>query len=499
MQQQPAYILSLDLGSSSAGAVLFDKQGQIKGQSQKEYEKYYPQPGWIEVDPNEMWFTMLSAMEELIAATGVKAADIAGIGIANQRETTVIWDKETGEPVYNAITWQDRRGAALCDEFRYQGFAELIREKTGLILDAYFSASKIHWILDNVVGVRRRAEQGQLAFGTIDAWMIWKLTGGKKHVTDITNASRTMLFNIHTQQWDEELMRLCGIPVKLMPEVCSNSEIIAYTSPMLLDASVPIAGVAGDQQAALFGQMCFEQGMVKNTYGSGCFVLMNIGHTPIISNHHLLTTVAWKIDGKVTYALEGSVFGGSSVFRWIRDGLGLIDHTAEIEDLAKTETDNGGVMFVPALSGLGAPHWDPYARGMIIGISRGTSSGHIARAALEGVALGIDEALQCMEKDTGKKINELRVDGTSAGYNWFMQLQTDIIQSPVKRPAVMPVSALGAAYLAGLATGFWTGLDHIRENEQVDKIFTPQVTESGVEKLKQRWARAIARVQHWDI
>ncbi|ASZ11270.1 glycerol kinase GlpK [Chitinophaga pendula] len=499
MLQQPSYILSLDLGSSTAGAVLFNRQGEVVKQCQKEYEKYYPQPGWIEVDPDEIWFTMLSVIEELVADTNLKAAQIAGIGIANQRETTVIWDKSSGKPIYNAIAWQDRRGSRLCDELRYQGFAELVRGKTGLILDAYFSASKIRWILDNVIGARLAAEQGQLAFGTIDAWLIWKLTGGKEHLTEITNASRTMLFNIFTQQWDEELLRLFKIPVQLLPKVCGNSEIIAHTAPVILDAPVPIAGVAGDQHAALFGQLCFEPGTVKNTYGSGCFVLMNIGTAPILSAHNLLTTVAWKINNQVIYALEGSVFGGSSVFRWIRDGLGLIDHTAEIEDLARTEEDNGGVMFVPALSGLGAPYWDPYARGMIIGITRGTSSGHIARAALEGVALGIDDALQAMQKDTGQRISMLKVDGSSAGYDWFMQLQTNIIQSPVQRPAVMPVSALGVAYLAGLATGFWNNLNEIRRNERINSVFSPELPAESVLPLKQRWQRAIARVQQWDI
>lgn len=499
MQKQPSYILSLDLGSSTAAAVLFNHAGKVVQQFQKEYEKYYPRPGWIEVDPDEIWFTMLSVIEDLMAATGIKGGDIAAIGIANQRETTVIWDKETGRPVYNAIAWQDRRSARLCDDLRHQGFAELLREKTGLILDAYFSAGKIRWILDNVSGARIRAEQGRLAFGTIDAWLLWKLTEGRKHVTDITNASRTMLFNIHTQEWDAELMRLFRIPIQLMPEVCSNSEIIAQSSPVILDVPVPIAGMAGDQHAALFGQRCFSPGMVKNTYGSGCFVLMNTGSQAILSQQNLLTTVAWKTDNEITYALEASVFGGSSVFRWIRDGLGLIDTTAEIEDLARTEPDNGGVMFVPALSGLGAPYWDPYARGMIIGITRGTSSGHIARAALEGVALGIDDALQAMEKDTGQRISSLKVDGTSAAYDWFMQLQTDIIQSPVQRPANMPMSALGVAFLAGLATGFWNSREEILQNQGIEKIFTPQAPETDLHRLKQRWRRAIARVQLWDV
>lgn len=498
MNGQKKYILSLDLGSSAAGAVLFSREGKVIRQVQKEYEKYYPQPGWIEVDPNEIWFTMLSAIEELIASAGILAEEIAGIGIASQRETTVIWDRVTGEPVYNAIAWQDRRTSKLCDEFRYQGFSGLIRQKTGLILDAYFSASKITWILDHIKDARIRAEQGQLAFGTIDAWLVWKLTAGKKHVTDVTNASRTMLFNIHTLQWDEELLRLFNIPHKLLPDTCSNSEIIAYTETSILNAAIPIAAMAGDQQAALFGQMCLEPGMVKNTYGSGCFALMNIGSQPIISDNHLLTTIAWRIGGEVTYALEGSVFGGSSVFRWIRDGLGLIESTAEIEALAQTEPDNGGVLFVPALSGLGTPHWDPYARGMIIGITRGTSSGHIARAALEGVALGIADALEAMEKDSGRAITELRVDGTSATYDFFMQMQTDILQYPVMRPQVMPSGATGVAYLAGLATNFWT-LQQIREQYTVAKTFSPNPPGEGQMVLREKWQKAIARVKNWDF
>lgn len=498
MNGQKKYILSLDLGSSAAGAVLFSREGKVIRQVQKEYEKYYPQPGWIEVDPNEIWFTMLSAIEELIASAGIQAEEIAGIGIASQRETTVIWDRITGEPVYNAIAWQDRRTSKLCDEFRYQGFSGLIRQKTGLILDAYFSASKITWILDHIKDARIRAEQGQLAFGTIDAWLVWKLTAGKKHVTDVTNASRTMLFNIHTLQWDEELLRLFNIPHKLLPDTCSNSEVIAYTETSILNAAIPIAAMAGDQQAALFGQMCLEPGMVKNTYGSGCFALMNIGSKPIISDNHLLTTIAWRIGGEVTYALEGSVFGGSSVFRWIRDGLGLIESTAEIEALAQTEPDNGGVLFVPALSGLGTPHWDPYARGMIIGITRGTSSGHIARAALEGVALGIADALEAMEKDSGRAITELRVDGTSATYDFFMQMQTDILQYPVMRPQVMPSGATGVAYLAGLATNFWT-LQEIREQYTVARTFSPNPPGEGLTVLREKWQKAIARVKNWDF
>lgn len=496
MNGDKKYILSLDLGSSAAGAVLFSREGQVVRHLQKEYEKYYPQPGWIEVDPNEIWYTMLSVVEELIATAGVRAGEIAGIGIANQRETTVIWDREKGEPVYNAIAWQDRRTSKLVDEFRYQGFSGLVQRKTGLILDAYFSASKISWIIDHIPDARLRAEQGKLAFGTIDAWLIWKLTGGKAHVTDLTNASRTMLFNIHTLEWDEELLRLFNIPHQLLPKICSNSEIIGHTQPGLLDAVIPIAGVAGDQQAALFGQMCLEPGMVKNTYGSGCFALMNTGSRPVTSDNHLLTTIAWKIGGETTYALEGSVFGGSSVFRWIRDGLGLIESTAEIEALAQTEPDNGGVMFVPALSGLGTPHWDPYARGMIIGITRGTSSGHIARAALEGVALGIADALDAMEKDSGRAIRELRVDGTSATYDFFMQMQTNILQYPVMRPTVMPASATGAAYLAGLATGFWT-LREIRERYTIQRVFAPE--EQPGAALRERWQKAVARVKNWDF
>lgn len=493
------YILSLDLASSTAGATLVNRDGQIVARVQKDFEKYYPRPDWIEFDPDELWYSQLDAAREVLATAGVKAEDLAAIGIANQRETTLVWDRQTGKPVYNAIAWQDKRSAEICDDLHYQGMSEMIREKTGLILDAYFSASKIRWIIDEVPGARRKAEEGGLAFGTIDSWLVWKLTGGRQHVTDVTNASRTLLFNINEQQWDPELCRLFNIPRNILPQIVACDEVVANSEINLLGAAVPIAGIAGDQHASMFGHACFEPGSIKNTYGSGCFLLMNTGDKPLFSRNNLVTTIAWKIKGKTTYALEASVFGGSSTFRWLRDGLGIIDATADVEQLAQTEKDNGGVYFVPAFSGLGSPYWDPYAKGMIIGISRGTTAGHIARASLEGVALGICDAVDAMEKETGKPITELKVGGTSVAYPFLLQLQTDLLQRPVVKPTAIAQSALGAAYMAGLAVGLWNDIETIRNFYKVEKIFTPAPPDASIHEIHRFWKKAIARVQRWEF
>jgi len=496
MQQ---YILSLDLTSSTAGATLVGKDGSILARVQKDFEKQYPRPDWIEFDPDELWYSQLDAAREVLKEAGVTAAEVAAIGIANQRETTLVWDRQTGKPVYNAIAWQDKRSAEICDNLHYQGMSEMIREKTGLILDAYFSASKIRWIIDEVPGARRKAEEGGLAFGTIDSWLVWKLTGGRQHVTDVTNASRTLLFNIHQQQWDPELCRIFGIPRNILPQIVACDEVVANTEINLFGVAIPIAGIAGDQHASMFGHACFDVGSIKNTYGSGSFILMNTGDTPILSRNNLVTTIAWKIKGKTTYALEASVFAGSSTFRWLRDGLGIIDATAEVEQLAQTEKDNGGVYFVPAFSGLGSPYWDPYAKGMIIGISRGTTAGHIARASLEGVALGICDAVAAMEKETGTPITELKVDGSSAAYPFLLELQTNLLQRPVVKPTNIVQSSLGAAYMAGLAVGLWNDIETIRRFYKVDQIFTPSATEQEIREIHRYWKKAIARVQRWDF
>ena len=493
------YILSLDLASSTAGATLVDRDGKVLARIQKDFEKHYPRPDWIEFDPGELWYSQLDAAREVIKDAAIAPENIAAIGIANQRETTIVWDRETGKPIYNAIAWQDKRSAEICDQLHYQGMSEMIREKTGLILDAYFSASKIQWIINEVPGAKRKAEEGKLAFGTIDSWLVWKLTGGKQHITDVTNASRTLLFNIHTQQWDQELCRLFSIPMLMLPKVVDCDEVVAETEPNLLGAAIPIAGIAGDQHASLFGHACFEPGSIKNTYGSGCFLLMNTGEQPILSRNNLVTTIAWKIGGKTTYALEASVFGGSSTFRWLRDGLGIIDTTAEVEQLAQTETDNGGVYFVPAFSGLGSPYWDPYAKGMIIGISRGTTAGHIARASLEGVALGICDAVAALEKENGYAVTELKVDGSSVAYDLLLQLQTNLLQRPVVKPGFVSQSALGAAYLAGLAVGVWENVETIKAFYSVEKKYTPAENGPDLQNIHRYWKKAIARVQRWEF
>ena len=487
------YILALDQGTSSSRAIVFDHEGNIRATAQKEFPQHFPKPGWVEHDPRDIWSSEASVVAEAITTLGINGLDIAGIGITNQRETTIVWDAETGEPVYNAIVWQDRRTSEYCDGLKAQNLTSFIREKTGLIIDAYCSATKIRWILENVPGARARAEAGKLRFGTVDSWLVWNLTRGEVHVTDVSNASRTMLFNIHTLKWDEELLKLFGIPVSMMPEVRSSSEIYGYTKTTIFAHKVPIAGIAGDQQAALFGQMCTEPGSVKNTYGTGCFLLMNSGSKPILSSHNLLTTVAWKIDDTVNYALEGSIFVGGSAVQWLRDGLGIIKSSSEIEGLAMTVPDNGGVYFVPALTGLGAPYWDQYAKGTICGLTRGTTAAHIARAALEGIAFETMDIVNAMEKDSGIRLSELKVDGGASRNNLMMQFQADVLGTKVIRPKVTETTAMGACYLAGLATGYWSSLEDIRRQWAADKVFEPLAPAEKVLALKNGWADAIKR------
>lgn len=487
------YILALDQGTSSSRAIVFDHEGRICATAQKEFPQHFPKPGWVEHDPKDIWSSEASVIAEAITSMGINGLNIAGIGITNQRETTIVWDAETGEPVYNAIVWQDRRTSEYCDSLKEQNLTGFIREKTGLIIDAYFSATKIRWILENVPGARARAEAGKLRFGTVDTWLLWNLTRGECHMTDVSNASRTMLFNIHTLNWDEDLMKLFGIPMSMLPEVHSSSEIYGYTKTTIFAHKVPVAGIAGDQQAALFGQMCTTPGSVKNTYGTGCFLLMNSGTKPITSSHNLLTTIAWKIGDTVNYALEGSIFVGGSVVQWLRDGLGIIKSSSEIESLAMTVPDNGGVYFVPALTGLGAPYWDQYAKGTICGLTRGTTAAHIARAALEGIAFETMDIVNAMEHDAGIKLAELKVDGGASRNNLMMQFQADILGTKVIRPKVTETTAMGACYLAGLATGYWDSLDDIKRQWNADKVFEPLAPAEKVLKLKEGWANAIGR------
>lgn len=487
------YILALDQGTSSSRAIVFDHEGRICATAQKEFPQHFPKPGWVEHDPKDIWSSEASVIAEAITSMGINGLNIAGIGITNQRETTIVWDSETGEPVYNAIVWQDRRTSEYCDSLKEQNLTGFIREKTGLIIDAYFSATKIRWILENVPGARARAEAGKLRFGTVDTWLLWNLTRGECHMTDVSNASRTMLFNIHTLNWDEDLMKLFGIPMSMLPEVHSSSEIYGYTKTTIFAHKVPVAGIAGDQQAALFGQMCTTPGSVKNTYGTGCFLLMNSGTKPITSSHNLLTTIAWKIGDTVNYALEGSIFVGGSVVQWLRDGLGIIKSSSEIESLAMTVPDNGGVYFVPALTGLGAPYWDQYAKGTICGLTRGTTAAHIARAALEGIAFETMDIVNAMEHDAGIKLAELKVDGGASRNNLMMQFQADILGTKVIRPKVTETTAMGACYLAGLATGYWDSLDDIKRQWNADKVFEPLAPAEKVLKLKEGWANAIGR------
>ena len=487
------YILALDQGTTSSRAIVFDHSGKICSVAQKEFTQYFPKPGWVEHNPNEIWSSEASVIAEAISAIDINGLDIAAIGITNQRETTIVWDIDTEEPIYNAIVWQDRRTAEFCDKLKAQGLVDKVREKTGLIIDAYFSGTKIKWILDNVPGARERAEKGKLRFGNVDSWLVWRLTRGEVHCTDVTNASRTMLFNINTLQWDDDLLKLLDIPRSMMPEVKSSSEVYGHTKTTIFAHEVPIAGIAGDQQSALFGQMCLTPGSIKNTYGTGCFVMLNIGDKPLLSKNNLLTTVAWKIGDKVKYALEGSIYVGGSVVQWLRDGLGFIKSSSEVEELASSVPDSGGVYFVPALTGLAAPYWDQYARGTIVGITRGTTRAHIARAALDGIAFQTYDIAQAMAKDLGAPLTELKVDGGASRNNLLMQFQSNLLGIPVVRPKITETTALGAAYLAGLAVGFWKDIDEIKSQWQVERTFNPVPENEEIKNAKEGWKDAIQR------
>lgn len=487
------YILALDQGTTSSRAIVFDHSGKICSVAQKEFTQHFPKPGWVEHDPNEIWSSEAAVIAEAISAIDINGLDIAAIGITNQRETTIVWDIDTEEPIYNAIVWQDRRTAEYCDKLKAQGLVDKVREKTGLIIDAYFSGTKIKWILDNVPGARERAEKGKLRFGNVDSWLVWRLTRGEVHCTDVTNASRTMLFNINTLQWDDDLLKLLDIPRSMMPEVKSSSEVYGHTKTTIFAHEVPIAGIAGDQQSALFGQMCLTPGSIKNTYGTGCFVMLNIGDKPLLSKNNLLTTVAWKIGDEVKYALEGSIYVGGSVVQWLRDGLGFIKSSSEVEELASSVPDSGGVYFVPALTGLAAPYWDQYARGTIVGITRGTTRAHIARAALDGIAFQTYDIAQAMARDLDAPLTELKVDGGASRNNLLMQFQSNLLGIPVVRPKITETTALGAAYLAGLAVGFWKNIDEIKSQWQVERTFNPVPENEEIENAKKGWQDAIQR------
>ncbi|MFN8210637.1 MAG: glycerol kinase GlpK [Bacteroidales bacterium] len=491
------YILALDQGTTSSRAIIFDHDGKPVSSSQKEFTQIYPQPGWVEHNPEEIWSSQAGVAFDALLKAGIDSKDLSAIGITNQRETTIVWDRTTGKPVYNAIVWQDRRTAGYCDQLKAEGHADKILEKTGLVIDAYFSATKLRWILDNVRGARQLAEKGQLAFGTVDSWLVWNLTGGELHITDVSNASRTMLFNINTLSWDGELLKLMNIPDNILPEVRSSSEEFGETVGHF-SSPVKIAGIAGDQQAALFGQMCIEPGMVKNTYGTGCFMMMNIGTKQIRSKNKLLTTVAWKIGKETQYALEGSIFIGGAVVQWLRDGLGVITSSSEVEALAAKVKDSGDVYFVPAFAGLGAPHWDQHARGTLVGITRGSSSAHIARAALDSIAYQTLDILNAMQQDSGIIIKELRVDGGATVNNNLMQFQSDILQAAVVRPRITETTALGAAYLAGLATNYWGSIAEISRQWQKDTKFSPLMKETETIPLIKGWHRAVKAAKAWS-
>ncbi len=486
-------ILALDQGTTSSRAIVFDQRGEIVALAQKEFRQIFPQPGWVEHDADEIWTSQISVAHEALAIARLSAKDVAAIGIANQRETTLLWDRATGKAVANAIVWQDRRTASVCEQLTAQGHADSIQQKTGLVIDAYFSATKLAWLLDNVPDCRRRAEAGELAFGTIDTWLAWKLSGGALHITDASNASRTMLFNIERGEWDEDLLAVFNVPRALLPDVKPSSATYGTTDSELFSASIPIAGIAGDQQAALFGQMCLTPGMAKNTYGTGCFMLLNTGEKAVASTQKLLTTVAWNLNGRTRYALEGSVFVAGAIVQWLRDGLGIIRTSADVEALALSVPNNGGVYLVPALTGLGAPHWDPHARGAIFGLTRGSSAAHLARAALEGIAHQVADVLDAMQNDAALKLTELRVDGGASQNNLLMQFQADLLGVPVIRPRVTETTALGAAYLAGLAAGFWRSIDEISGQWQPERIFQPQFSEQTRALHRQGWRDALLR------
>lgn len=494
MQQ---FILAFDQGTTSSRAIIFDKNGSIVSLVQKEFTQFFPKPGWVEHDPSEIWSTQLGVAAEAISKAGLSVKNIAAIGITNQRETTVVWDRKTGKPVYNAIVWQDRRTAAFCDELKSNGIEKTIQQKTGLIVDSYFSATKVKWILDNVDGVRERAEKGELCFGTIDTWLIWNLTQGHVFVTDVSNASRTMLCDIHKLEWDKELLEIFNMPASMLPQIRSSSEVYGTTENILSAQNIPIAGIAGDQQAALFGQMCTTPGMVKNTYGTGCFMLMNTGEKPVTSTNNLLTTVGWHVNGKTTYALEGSVFIAGAVVQWLRDSLGIIKSAPEIEKLAGKVESSDGVFVVPAFAGLGAPHWNQYARGTITGLTRGSTSAHIARAALDSIAYQTMDVLKAMEADAGIGIKELRVDGGATVNNLLMQFQSNILNTNVIRPVITETTALGAAYLAGLAVGFWENMEEIQNQWKADKTFSPEMNDDTRNRLAKQWHRAVNTAKAW--
>ncbi len=493
-------VLALDQGTTSSRALVFDRSANILAVAQQEFGQHYPQPGWVEHDPREIWATQLSTAKAALAQAGLSVSDIAAIGITNQRETTVIWDRHTGEPIANAIVWQDRRTAGFCEELTRAGHAALIQKKTGLVVDAYFSGSKVRWLLDNVAGARQRADAGQLAFGTIDSWLIWNLTGGQLHITDVSNASRTMLFNLNTADWDDELLQLLNVPRSVLPQVRASSEVYGQSAATIFGGPISLAGIAGDQQAALFGQNCVSHGMVKNTYGTGCFMLMHIGDQPKPSQHRLLTTTAWKLGahGECTFAFEGSIFMAGATVQWLRDGLKVIKTSRDVEALASSVPDTGGVYLVPAFAGLGAPHWDPHARGAILGMTRGTTAGHIARAALEGIAFQVADVLDAMREDCGIPIAQLRVDGGAAVNDLLMQFQADLLQAPVVRPKIIETTALGAAYLAGLAVGFWKDTAEIESVWQAEKTFTPHMRPGEVDARRARWREALERSKGWE-
>jgi glycerol kinase len=494
-----AYILSLDQGTTSSRALLFDDRGAVVSVAQREFTQFFPQPGWVEHDPEEIAASQIAVAREALSKAKLQSSDIAAIGITNQRETTIVWDRVTGQPIHNAIVWQDRRTAALCEQLKTQDHEPLIRERTGLLIDAYFSATKISWMLESVANARGLAESGRLAFGTVDSWLLWKLTGGRAHITDASNASRSMLFNIHSGRWDNDLLELFQIPASMLPTVCSSSEIYGEVSSLPGLNGIPIAGIAGDQQSALFGQRCTAPGLTKNTYGTGCFMLQSTGGRAINSTNRLVTTVAWKIGDQTDYALEGSVFVGGAVVQWLRDSLGIIRASFEVEALANSVPDNGGVYFVPAFVGLGAPHWDSYARGALFGLSRGSNAGHIARAALESIAYQVADLMDAVQTDTNTPLEELRVDGGASANDALMQFQSDILGVPVVRPSMTETTALGAAFLAGLAAGFWKGLQSISELPREERRFEPRMPQSQVRHLRERWNEAVSRTKSWEL
>ncbi len=492
------YILALDQGTTSSRAIIFDHAGRIVQVAQKEFRQHFPKSGWVEHNPDEIWSSQASVAVEALGNANLSGRDLAAAGITNQRETTLVWERKTGRPLYNAIVWQDRRTAGFCQKLKEDSQEDTFRRKTGLLLDAYFSGTKVRWILDHVEGARERAEAGELAFGTVDSWLLWKLTGGKVHVTDVTNASRTLMYNIHTGDWDDALLEILGVPRPLLPEVRSCSEIYGEISEGGLVSGTPVAGMAGDQQAALFGQVCTRPGMAKNTYGTGCFLLMNTGEEPVASRNNLLTTIAWQLNGKTEYALEGSVFMGGAVIQWLRDSLGIIRKSSEVEALAARVPDTGGAYLVPAFAGLGAPHWDQYARGTLVGLTRGTGAAHIARAALEGIAYQSYDVLKAMESDSGIILKELRVDGGACVNNLLMQFQADLLQTPVVRPRVTETTALGAACLAGLAVGYWKDREEIARQWEVDRTFSPQVSSADLQPRLAGWRKALERARGWE-